>query len=271
MDGVDGVSGVVGMNAPSVGETHHAPHLQTKREPRCDACSPVRTGHSPGVLSPAQSSVFQEVHSYVSSPEGQTRIHQALLRHRLPTALDADIEEAVISEALRFIRKGNEIASPAGWCNARISARAIDLARGVIRRRLADEDRSHSEYDQCADDQQDALGDVFPRDESPASSSTLSGWRSTVLHADADPYDVCAVLTTISVLAEGVPLVEECPQPQAGATREEAACWAGLWYANRAECFGEGNTITKRRSRATKRLKQLLREATAALTTKDRT
>lgn len=218
------------------------------------------------MLTPAQSSLFQEVHTYISSPEGQARIHQALQRHRLPTALDADLEEAVISEALRFITRGHEITSAPGWCNARFTARAIDLSRGIIRKRHADEELLHladtHPLDDALDDADFGVNDTRgPLDDASAHPAALAGWRREVLATAADPLDVCAVLTTISVLAENVPLAENCPQPQAGATPEEAACWAGLWYAKRTECFGVGNTTTKRRSRANKRLKQILRTA----------
>jgi hypothetical protein len=218
------------------------------------------------VLSTLQEATFTAVHTYVLSQEGQSRISQALQRHRLPASLDSDLEEAVISEALRFITQGNEISSAAGWCNARIRARAIDLARGVIRKRPHDEQlaREANEILDDSDDHDPGTGDqhgeLFPSSE-PALQPLLAAWRDAVLVSDAHPLDVCAALTAISVLAEEAILAEDCPQPLAGATTEEAACWAGLWYSNRSECFGAGNTVTKRRSRAAGRIKAALRAA----------
>jgi hypothetical protein len=239
------------------------------------------------VLTPLQNATLTEVHIYVASQPGQDRIRHALQRHRLPTALDADIEEMVLAEARRFVQAGGEITSAPGWCNARIRARAVDLARGAIRRDAAhtelarrhghpgasptmlddtampDDSWGHDtgrdlddrDLDDRDLDDRDLDDQVAPLDEN------LAALRRAVLTADAAPLDVCGTLTAIAVLADAAVPVPDCPRPQAGATRVEAACWAGLWYAKRTECFGEGNTVTKRRSRASKRIKALLHAA----------
>lgn len=249
---------------------------------------------SPGtvlpVLTPLQNDTLTEVHSYVSSREGQDRIHRALQRHRLPTALDTDVEEMVLSEARRFVLAGGEITSVPGWCSARIRARAVDLARGAIRRDAAHAElaRRHAAapagmaLSSAALDDQDNLDQDNPDQDGPTQGGlsqdaydhdghdtsgfagldeNLSGIRRAVLHADAQPLDVCAALTAIAVLADAAAPAPSCPRPLAGATPLEAACWAGLWYANRQECFGDGNTVTKRRSRASKKIKSLLHAA----------
>jgi hypothetical protein len=197
----------------------------------------------------AHDEVLQEVHSYVMSELGQAKIRQALLRRRLPGAYDTEIEEAVLSEAMRFLKNGGEIASAQGWCNARITARSIDLARGAIRREA-----------------QGAL--VVPDEDAPDELVTASGLepvRAAVLNADAHALDVCGALTFIAVIAENAALASDCPQPLAGATPEDAACWAGLWYAHRDDCFGTGNTVTQRRSRAARRIRTILAKAATSL------
>ena len=66
------------------------------------------------------------VYAYISSDEGQSYIRSCLTRRRLGVFLDTDIEEAVLSEALRFLSRGEEITSAAAWCRRRINARTID-------------------------------------------------------------------------------------------------------------------------------------------------
>lgn len=181
----------------------------------------------------------------MASQLGQDRVQRELQRRRLPGALDSDIEEAVTSEALRFLKNGGSIESVPGWCNARIAARVIDLARGVIRRERAEQ----AAFESAEDGTGDNLDEV------------LTEGRYAVLVSRADPLDVCGALTVISVLAENAVPDAACPQPVAGATPEDAACWVGLWYAGREDCFGEGNTVTQRRVRAARRVKKILREA----------
>ena len=81
-----------------------------------------------------------------------------------------------------------------------------------------------------------------------------------MLMMDERPEDISAAITFIARVADEAELAQQCPQPEAGATATEAAVWAGLWYAGRHECFGEGNTITKRRSRAMSRVRALFEQ-----------
>jgi len=205
------------------------------------------------VLTREQTTTLTAVYTYVLSETGQAHIRRALQRRRLPGAFDTDVEEAVLAEASRFLSRGGEITSAAGWSNARITARSIDLARGVIRREAAAP---------AAQALEETYPDVAEHD-ATVPEGGLSDLRAAVLGCDASPLDVCGALTVISVLADEASLAPACPQPLAGATREDAACWAGLWYGERHDCFGEGNTTTQRRSRASKRIKAVLRAAAA--------
>jgi hypothetical protein len=202
-----------------------------------------------GMLTTAQDALLTEVHLYVSSPEGQRRIGAALERRRLPSALDTDIEEAVLSEARRFILNGGSIGSVSGWCNARVAARSIDLSRGVIRR----EKQLGVQVDVIE------LEDVAESPSGPIDGD-LRDLRLDVLLLDERSEDISAALTFITRVADEAQLTKQCPQPEAGATTTEAAVWAGLWYAGRHECFGGGNTITKRRSRAMARIRALFEQ-----------
>jgi hypothetical protein len=205
------------------------------------------------MLSPTVESTLAEVHAYVSSETGQERIRKALLRRRLPGALDTDIEEAVLGEAFRFLNRGQLIGSVPGWCNARIAARSIDLARGAIRNELVFGVRVSD----------DDIADMTAVEETSDLGGSLAEARAAILHADASSADISAGLTFVTRVTDEGGLLEECPQPAAGATASDAAMWAGLWYARQDECFGVGNTFTKRRSRAAKRVRALLAEALA--------
>lgn len=213
------------------------------------------------VLTRDQERVISEVHLYVLSEEGQTRIGRALQQRRLPGSLDTDIEEAVISEALRFVRDGGEIGSVAGWCNHRIRARSIDLARGAIRRERALGVAVSEEGVEAVEESDEATADAAMLEEYGVDvlSDGVSAMRREILESGADPLDICGVLAVVSVLAEQATIDPDCPQPLAGATPEDAACWAGLWYAGRTECFGVGNTVGQRRARAARKMKMVLR------------
>jgi hypothetical protein len=242
------------------------------------------------MLTPALEATLAEVHAFVASDQGQQRIHAALLRRRLPGSFDTEIEEAVLSEALRFLTQGGEITSVPGWCSSRITARSIDLARGAIRAQRAigirtsfDEQDIHATdtvdqdtieqdaIDQDTIDQDDLTLDlpIFnganPHRDSQSSNGAMAKVRTALLDADAAGIDIAAALTVVAVLADEAALHSACPQPLAGADQQDAACWAGLWYAHRNECFGPGNAVTQRRSRAAKRIKHLLITATTQL------
>lgn len=194
-----------------------------------------------------------EIYNFMSSTKGQDKVKSALLRRRLPTALDSDVEEAVLSEATRFLANGNTIESPSGWCSARISARALDLARGMVRRDrdgciLVDGFPDVSDYPEPVD-QEISL---------EMSDAALTYLRKNIVESTASGPLVSGALTVVSVLAEEAELVKTCPQPVTGATSLDAACWAGLWYARQLDCFGQGNTVDQRRARNTKRIKHLL-------------
>lgn len=194
-----------------------------------------------------------EVYHFMSSTKGQDKVRNALLRRRLPTALDSDIEEAVLSEATRFLANGNTIESPSGWCASRIAARALDLTRGMVRR-----DRDGFKVVDSSSDMTNYPEPVDQEFSLELSDLALTSLRKNIVESPASGPLVSGALTVVSVLAEQAELIKTCPQPATGATSLDAACWAGLWYAHQSDCFGQGNTVDQRRSRNTKRIKQLL-------------
>jgi hypothetical protein len=200
------------------------------------------------------------VHAYMGSDAGKAAVLDALSRRRLPGFLDTDVEEAVLGEAARFLRKGGEISSAAGWCRARITARAVDLVRGTIR----DERR----WGVRVPFDEEVLGDVF-EDDGGDETGPVGSWedrdgnldevRRGLLAAGSEDGAVAGALTFVSVVGDGAAAVPECPRPGAGADESEKAIWVVLWYLGLRDCFGAGNTAAKRRSRAARGVRELLR------------
>lgn len=232
------------------------------------------------MLSAAAEGVLAAVHLYVGSAEGRRVIGSALQRRRLPGSFDVEIEEAVLGEALRFLRAGNEIVSVPAWCRARINARAIDMARGVLRRerrlgvRVPFDEGSFLDdaaFDDAGfdDDHADGVqGDApgWPAEDSLSDDGvahdrrSLAELRTALLASDASDASVAGALTFVSRVAEDVPPVASCPTPRAGADVEEAAMWVVLWYLGLRDCFGAGNAMAKRRSRAASKIRSVLRK-----------
>lgn len=197
------------------------------------------------------------VHEFMASDPGRNAVRSALARRRLPGYLDTEIEEAVLGEALRFLKNGGEIDSPAGWCRARITARSIDLARGALRdrRRWGErvpytEDLLEGTLDESNAAQDETVG--LPE-------GGLDQVRRGLLRSGANETAIAGALTFVTRVGEGAEIVDECPQPATGADEEESAMWAVLWYLGLRDCFSSGNTAAKRRSRAARGVRELLR------------
>lgn len=204
--------------------------------------------------------VVAAIHAYIASDAGQQRIAWALQRRRLPSSFDSEIESAVVFEAERYVQRGGQIINPVAWANQRITARSIDLVRGVIRTERRDENVDELLIDdEGGDGSGNDITDAGEVDTAMRiSDASIAQLRHALVASDASDVDVSAALTVVSVIADNAPLSKDCPQPVAGATPMDAACWAGLWYAGRSECFGESNTVTQRRARAARRAKMLL-------------
>jgi len=197
------------------------------------------------------------VHEFMASDPGRSAVRSALARRRLPGYLDTEIEEAVLGEALRFLKNGGEIDSPAGWCRARITARSIDLARGALRDR-----RRWGERVPYAEDllEETLDGSDAAEDETALlPEGGLEQVRRELLRSGANETAIAGALTFVSRIGEEAEIAGECPQPSTGADDEECAMWAVLWYLGRRDCFGSGNTEAKRRSRAARGVRDLLR------------
>lgn len=193
------------------------------------------------------------IHAFMASDTGRGAVRAALARRRLPGYLDVEIEEAVLGEALRFLKNGGEIDSPAGWCRARITARSVDLARGALRDRRRWGERVPFGEDLLneEDHAEDATADL--------PEGGIDKVRRDILSSGGNETAIAGALTFVTRVGEQATLAAECPQPATGADEEESAMWAVLWYLGLRDCFTPGNTAAKRRSRAARGVRELLR------------
>lgn len=197
------------------------------------------------------------IHAFMSSDTGRNAVRSALARRRLPGYLDVEIEEAVLGEALRFLKNGGEMDSPAGWCRARITARSIDLTRGAL--------REARRWGERVPFDEDLLEEVAEETESLGGAGTdlaegaIDTIRRDLLLSGESETAIAGALTFVTRVGEGAEIVDECPQPATGADEEESAMWAVLWYLGLRDCFSSGNTAAKRRSRAARGVRELLR------------
>jgi hypothetical protein len=210
------------------------------------------------VLTNELQNVLAEVHVFVGSNAGRDAIRNALARRRLPGYLDVEIEEAVLGEALRFLKGGGVIVSPAGWCRARITARAVDLTRGALR-----DQRRWGVRVTFNDDAIDAIADGHEETDGNESLNALTGdldqVRRDLLRSGENSTAIAGALTFVSLIGDEAEPLKDCPQPSTGADTEESAIWAVLWYLGMRDCFIPGNAAAKRRSRAARNVRELLR------------
>ena len=218
------------------------------------------------VTSTPKETTLIAVYQYMASEEGKLKVTKALTRQRLPGSFDTDIEESVLSEAARYLDRGNTIESAPGWCSARIKARSIDLARGIIRNNGMDAYKHINALD--LDAIEGSKGDLEQYSSlSSDSEEAIAYLRKCILNAKCDPQNISGALTVIAALAEGAETHAECPKPISGSKPIDAACWAGLWYAHRQDCFEENGASAQRRSRGSKQIKELMRLQAEHITT----
>ena len=200
-----------------------------------------------------------QVSLWLMSVEGRRTVKNVLRDKRLPGFFDSDLVSMVCHAADQMVAKGERIESVAAWTTHTLRRRATDLVRsprtsraalvvqtseGELEVELPDHHDSFAEHDAVA-----LAVDV--RQRLGASWITEPAWT------------VSAALTVMTVLYDGAGPGRGCPTPKGGASEVEAAHWVGLWYAGRRDLFPTaqevaGNTITKRRSRATLTVRELL-------------
>jgi hypothetical protein len=199
---------------------------------------------------------------WLMSAEGQRVVARTLRDLKLPSAFDADLVISVCHSADQMAARGVAIESIPAWATRTLRLRAIDLVRSP---------RSSRVQMGVGPDGEDLAFDVRDPADAIASSSVeidASDVRRRLgtSWGRLDGWQVSAALTVLSVLYDEADPGVGCPQPVGGASEHEAAHWVGLWYSGRRDLFpgpdiASSNTLTKRRSRASSAVKQLLRSA----------
>ena len=197
---------------------------------------------------------------------GRETLKGTLRALRLPMAFDADLVVRVCDAADQMTEKGQLIESVPGWTTRLLRLRGIDLVRSpqTSRGRTA----VHLEGDEL-ELQLPELADALAEAEADFNAIEVRQ-RLGSMWGVHEPWRISAALTVLSVLFDGAAPGARCPQPAGGAAQDEAAHWVGLWYAGKRDVFplpGEpaGNTMTKRRSRATLLVRELLRSAAVGM------
>lgn len=197
---------------------------------------------------------------WLMSADGRRALQRTLRDLKLPTAFDADLITQVCHAADQMTAKAQPIESVAAWTTRTLRLRGIDLVRSP-RSSVASMVLHRNDGDVQIDlaEPTEVLAEMDAHLDAAAVRQNLgAAWCTD------EPWKLSAALTVLTVLYDEAGPGSGCPQPVGGASEVEAAHWVGLWYAGKRDLFpapGEpaGNTLTKRRSRATQMVKEVLR------------
>jgi DNA-directed RNA polymerase specialized sigma24 family protein len=224
------------------------------------------TGAVPGATPVA----IERAHRFLKSAGGRAAVHRILEIQRLPRTLADDLGQEALRRVADASERGKVIENPEGFVTSALHYAALDIVRGRVRSTQAlvlragvdpdAEERgwSHDAIDNIAsplDVEVDAL----------AFESLAAVRRAIHQRLGPDPAAGAAALAYLAVTVDGAATPPDCPQPIGGASPQEAADWAGLWYAGRHHCFpmhgamaATPPAVRKRRSRASERFHSLL-------------
>jgi DNA-directed RNA polymerase specialized sigma24 family protein len=199
--------------------------------------------------------------AWLGSDAGKRAVRRAAERQGVVYLAD-DLVGDVLYRTQVADARGDRIENVAAWSTRLLHDAAVDLLRGERRRflplpALPDEHDDAAEPPDAAPGIEDALVHV----------DVVEQLRRAIVRMLVPcPWVGAAALARLAYALDGAGVAVDCPRPAGGAGEQEAADWAGLWYAGRDECFpgaGEmdGNTIRQRRARAASKVRALLAEA----------
>jgi hypothetical protein len=200
---------------------------------------------------------------FLRSPAGRATIHRTLTARQLPRSLADDLIQDVLGRVCAAAGQGVAIDNVEAFATRLAQRSAVDIVRGRIRHPQLVDLRG---VDPDAEVQGQPFAVASPLDvEADAlAGEALAAVRRLVHHRlAADPSAGAAALAYLAVMVEGASPGDRCPQPLAGASPDEAAEWAALWYGGRRDCFAGDATTTpatvrKRRSRLVHRFRDVL-------------
>ena len=207
--------------------------------------------------------------AFLRSDAGRATVHRRLCSAHLPRALADDVIQDVLGRVCAAAAQGVTIDNVEAFVTRLVHRSAVDIVRGRVRRPQVIDLRG---VDLDAGEQGGRCLAASPLDvEADALAGEALAAVRRVVHQGLgiDPASGAAALAYLAVTVDGAVPGAGCPQPAGGATSAEAAEWVALWYAGRRRCFPAGGaaspaTVRKRRSRLTRRFRDLLIDAAAS-------
>ena len=197
---------------------------------------------------------------WLMSTDGRNVVQRTLRDLRLPGSFDVDLIVQACHAADQMVAKGQPIESIPAWTTRTLRLRGIDLVRSPRSSTVSTTVTTNDGLNELdLADTVDAFAAADAEFDAVAVRQRLgAAWLTE------EPWKVSAALTVITVLFDESAPGAGCPTPTGGASPIEAAHWVGLWYAGKRDVFPTlaepaGNTLTKRRSRATATVRDLLR------------
>lgn len=185
---------------------------------------------------------------------------RALVRVGLPKDLADDLVQEVLIRAYRAELRGDVVDNIEAFVTTLVHRAAVDLIRGVRRR-----PEGHPPEHRPDDEPIDTLADAVLTDLEAIAGLLGVELRQRLGSQLADhPVAAAGALVVLAIAVDGAAPADDCPAPAGGAGDDEAAVWAGLFYAGERRCFPgprtpEDAAMRQRRSRAVRRQRALLR------------
>jgi hypothetical protein len=238
------------------------------------------TNRVPGAVPGATPVAIERADRFLKSTGGRAAVHRILAVRRLPHTLADDLAQEALRRVAEATDRGKVIDNPEGFVTRALHYAALDILRGRIRssQSLAlpavvdpDAEERGWSYDAI-----DTIASPLDVEVDALAFEPLAAVRRAIhQRLGPDPAAGAAALAYLAVTVDGAATPPDCPQPIGGASPQESADWAGLWYAGRDDCFPthEGATrhgvtapaaMRKRRSRASERFHGLLVRAAVA-------
>jgi hypothetical protein len=199
---------------------------------------------------------IEGVRQFLASPAGRAVVRRALDHNALSHQIADDVTQEVLRRTLTQLAKGTVIDNVEAFATTLAQRASIDVLRGDLRQLRSFDDIELDEWE---------YGAVAVADDDVETALMARDVRRA-LHSKAEPVPAraAAALAYFTVHIEGTPVGDGCPRPGKGAGPDDAAAWAGLYYAGRDDCFGSSEKHRKRRSRAVGDMKALLLDAARA-------
>ena len=204
--------------------------------------------------------------AFLRSAAGRATVHRTLRGVRLPRAVADDVIQDVLGRVCAAAVHGDPIDNVEAFVTRLVHRSAVDIVRGRVRRPQVVDLRG-VDLDAGVQGRRGIAASPLDVEADALAGESLAAVRRVVQQGlGPDPASGAAALAYLAVTVDGAVPGRDCPQPGRGATPAEAAEWVALWYAGRRRCFPAGGatspaTVRKRRSRLTRRFRDLLIDA----------